>query len=274
MNLNLKFRRKTDKTDTIETFDKKELLIKEIHTSFLTEVDKLLVLARDQKSLQTDKQSLIDKSKRLKSLGFSQTEEIKEAQKEIDRLEALQKENNDKREIINAIEYFGIKYPCYKFITEDSVRKICEKYGLIYGEVTKYKGTVPDANLKQMEEFKISNDDCCCTQSTRFRYGTPDIKNISFSEMRRLEIYYSSPSNLSSFSTHNFEKSPLEIVAPSVDFDFQDSELENFKLNKKIKIPDPIVLQPVFYGTKKYYLIVTAWGDEASDENVVNEKMN
>ena len=35
-------------------------------------------------------------------------------------------------------------------------------------------------------------------------------------------------------------------------------------------IPDPVVLQPVKGG----YLIITAWGDEASDEIVVNQKMN
>ena len=35
-------------------------------------------------------------------------------------------------------------------------------------------------------------------------------------------------------------------------------------------VPDPVVLQPVRYG----FLIVTAWGDEASDEMVVNPRNN
>ena len=35
-------------------------------------------------------------------------------------------------------------------------------------------------------------------------------------------------------------------------------------------VPDPIVLQPVNHG----YLILSAWGDEASDEIIVNEILN
>ena len=50
-------------------------------------------------------------------------------------------------------------------------------------------------------------------------------------------------------------------------------ELKDFKLSK-IEIPDPVVLQPVNFKGEKYYLIVTAWGDEASDELVVNETLN
>ena len=50
-------------------------------------------------------------------------------------------------------------------------------------------------------------------------------------------------------------------------------ELKDFKLSK-IEIPDPVVLQPVMFNKTKYYLIVTAWGDEASDELVVNQNHN
>jgi ABC-type molybdate transport system permease subunit len=44
---------------------------------------------------------------------------------------------------------------------------------------------------------------------------------------------------------------------------------EGYKLTKKF-IPDPVVLQPVRGG----FLLVTVWGDEASDELVVNNKFN
>jgi len=45
---------------------------------------------------------------------------------------------------------------------------------------------------------------------------------------------------------------------------------EGYKLERKIEIPDPVVLQPVKGG----YLILTAWGDEASDPLVMNEINN
>ena len=50
-------------------------------------------------------------------------------------------------------------------------------------------------------------------------------------------------------------------------------ELKNFKLSK-IEIPDPVVLKPVFFKGMKHYLIVTAWGLEASDELVANQNHN
>lgn len=51
-------------------------------------------------------------------------------------------------------------------------------------------------------------------------------------------------------------------------------DIKDFKLQEKIEVPDPIVLKPVFYKDQKYYLIVTAWGLESTDQDVINEKMN
>lgn len=48
-------------------------LIQEIHTSFYSEVDQLIKQANVQRSLETDKQALIDKAKELKGLGFFNT---------------------------------------------------------------------------------------------------------------------------------------------------------------------------------------------------------
>jgi len=68
-----------------------------------------------------------------------------------------------------------------------------------------------------------------------------------------------------------FKESPkLQICAPIKDMDTSGLEIiDGYKLIKKY-IPDPVVLQPVRGG----YLILTAWGDEASDPIVVNEINN
>ena len=58
------------------------------------------------------------------------------------------------------------------------------------------------------------------------------------------------------------------IAAQEEDFDTRGMYVKGHKL--EMSIPDPIVLQPVKGG----YLIVTAWGDEASDAAVVNEIKN
>ena len=112
-------------------------LVKEIHTNFFTEVDRLLIDAKKVGSLETEYQNLIDKSNRLERLGFKNSKEVSDAKVEIKRLDAIRIENLKKENVIEAINYFSIKYPQYKFITEESVKKICEKYGLIYGEVSK-----------------------------------------------------------------------------------------------------------------------------------------
>ncbi len=249
-------------------------IIEEIHESFYTEVDKLLASAKITNSLDTDKQELIDKNIRLKALGFNSTKEVVMAESEVNRLDNLKRENDAKKELIEAISYFTLKYPQYKFITEESVKKICKKYNLVYGEVGKYIGTVPDQNLKHIEDFKVSQDDECYLYEMSY--------TLSFSSTKVKEEYisydkYKSHMN-SKFSHQAYvreicAKCPLEIAAPVKDFNTQGMEVKEHKLSK-IEIPDPVVLKPVIFKDKKYYLIVTAWGLEASDELVLNPNHN
>lgn len=252
-------------------------VIEEIHETFFTEVDRLLASANISNSLQSDKQSLVDKSARLKALGFTNTKEVKEAEAEINRLNKLQKENEEKKELIEAINFFSAAYPAYKFITENSVKKICQKYGLIYGPVSRYKGTVPDKNLKHIEEFKINDEHVCYMCERNYiglgAYGLVTTYMTKEECATGLEEYRKSTDRNRYMLSTNFEVCPLEIVAPVKDFDTIGMEVKDSKL-QKIEIPDPIVLQPVIFNKKKHYLIVTAWGEEASDELVVNHNMN
>lgn len=251
-------------------------IIEEIHESFFTEVDKLLAEAKVSKSLETDKQWLIDKCNRLKALGFTNAREVKDAEVEIERLRKLQSENESKKTLLDAIQYFSFKYPNYKFITEESVRRICQKYGLIYGPIDKYLGTVPEKNLAQIEHFKIDEDDELFLQIKE--YHSPyaavldDYKNITKTEFDK---YHATAAHglRSSLFTVRCEKATLEIAAPPKDFDMTSMQVENFKISE-IQVPDPVVLKPVIFRKHKFYLVVTAWGDEASDSNVVNERMN
>lgn len=248
-------------------------LIDQIHYEFYTEVDKLLEFARILKPLNTNKQDLIDKAKRLKKLGFVSSKDLKEADIEAERLQNIQKENFKKQELKDAIDYFSNKYPLYKFITEDSVKKICEKYNLIYGEVNKYKGDVPDKNLKEIENFKVDKEDLVYKYYEH--HSTFYIKKDSYTNFM---MYVESRNYESSSLNYLFENlnkvtHSLEIVTPLKDFDTSGMEIKDFKLSK-IEIPDPIVLQPVLYNHTKHYLIVTAWGQEVTDPLVLNPKFN
>jgi len=269
--------------DPKTTIKRNNDLVEEIHQTFMTEVDKLLREAKISKSSDTIKQNLIEKTRKLQSLGFTKTKEIIEGEEEIKRLRVIERENSNKRSLIKAIDYFSSKYPQYKFITEESVKSICGKYGLIYSEVSNYIGTVPDENLAQMNAFKIDSEDVCYIKTNLSRgfsglqlishsqYVSENTRGISDSSYARL---------MSGGSFHNYQnnfsynKAPLEIAAPISDFNLEDREIKDFKLSIKAKAPDPVVLQPVFYSNTKYYLIVTAWGKEAEDSLVVNEKLN
>lgn len=67
-----------------------------------------------------------------------------------------------------------------------------------------------------------------------------------------------------------YEQPAFKICAPKQDFDTRGFIVQD---GHKL-VYDPIVLQSVSKEGIEGYLIVTAWGDEASDENVVNQKMN
>lgn len=249
-------------------------IIEEIHHSFFTEVDNLLASAKISNSLSTDKQVLINKCARLKALGFTKTKEVVEAEAEIKRLDDLKTANKEKETLIKAINYFSFKYPHYKFITESSVKEICEKYNLVYGEISKYIGDVPNVNLKHIEDFKISeNDECYLHKVTHLDFMSSRVVREKFMDFKEYKSITSELNQMHFSWRETNEKCPLEIAAPLKDFNMDESEVKGFKISK-IEIPDPVVLKPVIFEGQKHYLIITAWGLEASDEIVVNNKMN
>lgn len=251
-----------------------QVTVEEVHETFFTEVDRLLEYARQMNSLTTDKQDLIDKCDRLKNLGFTSAKEVLEADKENARISILQAENLAKSKLIEAINYFTAKYPMYKFITKESVIKICEKYGLIHGDAQNYIGTIPDKNLKEIEEFKIDENDDAYSgigrTSLRGFFGM-QLTNAAFGTRNELENILKNDYNPDIKYEDVMQKVGLSIVAPATDFNTNNMRIENHQL---VNIPDPIVLKPVAYKNERYYLIMTAWGEEASDEDVVNQNFN
>jgi hypothetical protein len=281
MEMNL-FKKKTENTDTVVDFKNKTTneLVAEIHETFNTEVDRLLEKAGILRPLPEIEEELLNKAERLSSLGFSNTIEIEKARTQTQNLNKVKRKNQSKNKLVESINYFSQKYPLYKFITEDSVKKICQKYNLIYGDVNRYIGDVPDKNLKEIENFKLDEkDECWVVTYNHMGFGSMKQEKDFFNKEECQERQSNYNKNMdNSWGGHDyrcsFGKSSLEIVAPLKDFNTIGMEVENFKLNEKIEIPDPVVLHPVIYKQEKYYLIVTAWGEEAGDELVVNQNFN
>lgn len=252
-------------------------LIDEIHETFFTEVDKILAWAKIQKALPTDKDEIIEKGNRLHKLGFTASSEKVEMDKAHIEIATINRENEKRKILVKAIDYFSFTYPQYKFITIESIEKICEKYALVYGEVSKYKGTVPDFAVDQMEKFNVKYSDRAFqlvhrrsqysfNSTTRLIYGSEEL----LSKLRKDHN-----------DTHSFmgdyygpiEQCPLQIAAPISLFDTRGMEVKNYQLTPIVD-KDPIVFMPVFFMNMIFYLIVTAWGKEANDELVVNPNRN
>jgi hypothetical protein len=233
----------------------KEVL--EIHNEFNTAADKLLEEA--QAIINKGSTKNVKKVNRLESLGFKQANEVSELKPLLHQVE-LSKEQ------IELVNYYKREYPFNKFITEEQVQAICHKYNLVCGDVSIFKGFVPEKNLKEIENFKLKQKDFqefYCWAGTwdtianiKIRYGEPD-------------SYFDFARNKNISDKYQKRKGSLKICAPIKDMDISDLELKDgYKLEKHV--PDPVVLQPVNGG----YLILTAWGDEASDPLVVNEINN
>lgn len=261
-------------------------LVQEIHNTFYSSMEDILEACKIGKPIEDINSQLKDKLKNLKDLGFTNTQEvldiegkIKENQEKITYNAKLAQKKKD-------IEDLSQIYPHYKFIDKETLNKICNKYGLVYTHVKFFKGIVPDKNLKDLLNFKIKDEH---RVYIRLEYAserdTSPYTSLTFTT-RPTYIHerarYSTSSEERDNYTRNNDKNSMIIAALAKDFDlssFNVREQKKFgQLIPKVK-EDPIVLQPVclkqsYYGEDIYYAIATAWGDEASDPLVINEKSN
>jgi len=229
--------------------------IEQIHSEFDSASERLLKEARDIIS----KNKLADRGERLRELGFFKAAPVS------------QSIENKKNEALAAqIEYYQIHYPNNKFITEDLVKSICEKYGLVFGDAHYYKGDVPEKNIKEMESFKLRDEEKERRTNIDDYYMHAQ-RQASFDQLsnainRRPVYNHHRISNPPSEVRGYFVQHPFKICAPEKDFDMSVYVRKGYKLEY-----DPIVLQPVKHG----YLIVTKWGlSESANKELLNEKMN
>lgn len=165
-------------------------------------------------------------------------------------------------EKVAAAREYQIEYPNNKFVDEEAVKRICEKYALYLVEASRFTAAIPQKNQKEIAAFRVKDKHISRIHSwgsmieisnlhiTHDQYGVPQVQAITIGQ-----------------TPEDFIKGTnLKIIAPESQIDMKGMK----KIGYQIVDEDPIVLQPVKGG----YLIVAAWGDEASDEIVVNQKMN
>lgn len=254
------------KKTIVNSFKDPSVLIAEIHEEFDSSTERLLSEAKE--ILANSDTSKIDKADRLKSIGFSSAKTVSEAQKQVN-------DAAKSKELSEKIIYFKQWYPFNKFINEEEVKRICKKYGLICGEASKYIGDIPEKNLSEIEAFKLRQEDMRVQYDSGY-YNTIGLRMLGqqmrWNPLRGIDpISYQAQSSEQSNqeeSKKSYVKPEFKICAPVKDFDTRYMTIEDgYKL---ANIPDPIVLQPVKGG----YLIVSKWGLEGEDKELVNEVLN
>lgn len=268
-------------------------IIKEIHNEFDTAQDKLLEQARSIISSTT----ISHKGERLSALGFINTEPAKsyEANKQI-----LVKTKSQ----ADIIMHYKQSYPFLKFITEDELERICNKYSLVFASVERYNKDVPDKNIKEIEtappllscdkaEDKIY---CTLTKDGGFSWVNADgsgwcgiwgkqwyripkrIDGQHFSSQYHANAYlqsklgFTSTYLVSSVQNYIEDRQGLFIAAPPSHFNLdglQKSKSGYFNFSFT-EVKDPIVFRYCRGGVQ----VLSKWGLEASDELLVNEINN
>lgn len=249
-----------------QSFKDPQTIVAEIHEAFDTATDKLLKEAKDILAGSFD----IEKGKRLKKVGFVMAKKVKES-------ENLIRQKNNSENLAKQIEYYKTFYPNNKFITEQEVKRICQKYGLLFAEAVYYISDVPEKNLLEIESFNLRDEEKNKYKCGYFEYDingyyrscTPQKGTYGYvkSDNRSRFGSFISVSDIS--KNYHFEAEPLKICASAKDFNTEYMRIEDeYKL--ELNLPDPVVLQPVKDG----YLVVTKWGLEAEDKGLINETHN
>jgi hypothetical protein len=264
-----------------------EALIQEIHNEFDTAQDRLLSEA--QQVLKSDSMlpALAD---RLQNVGFVNTPTAKKGME----VKGHLIKSKDQAE---TIQYYKNCYPFLKFLTENELNRICEKYGLIHAPVSRYTQEVPVKNLRDIEtaqSLKSIDQEPVLTRVVVQRYwsGVPkEIKDLIdkgvyydnniLSDtllLMLLQRKYGYTGTYNDYIYHEAEliridKSGLFIAAPASHFDLKGLEKKTkhgFFSVMKQEVKDPIVFRYVRGGIQ----VITKWGLESNDPALVVDKLN
>lgn len=274
-----------------------EELIEEMHNEFETAPDRLLQQALNIMNIAegekvSTEEEILTKARKLYKLGFVNTElvnkmtEITKRNKTQDRI--IKKE----LELAKTIKKYSEIYPKCKFLTIEELNRICKKYGLVYAQVQHYTKTVPDENLKEIEEnnpylgdwakplvthhvhwtLKNKTSDGFLTSSDTKDWANPIIveheqeRRYDSWDVERLLRQTYRPDKMLEVKSDKchvdiVDKSGLFIAAPKKHFNTDNLSFDGahglFSLKrKKVIKTDPVVFKFVKDGV----LIITKWG--------------
>lgn len=255
-------------TDEVEETKAEIITHEKIHNDFYTEADRILQESESHKKDLLPNEEF-EKLKKLRKLGFTNVPNIEPFYKD----DLKRHHIKEGKKLAEAIEYFSQKYPTKRLITKEGIDKICKKYSLIYGKVSQFIGEIPKKNVDEIVNFNVDKEDLIYKSSSwssgsSYKY-LKESKQFEFNE--DMSIY-----------AHDdiYKPFSLMIAATQKDFKLTFEQLTRIdKLSKEgiYEIPevlDPVVFQPVMFENTEYFLIVSAWGPEAGDIEVINPLNN
>lgn len=228
----------------------------DIHNSFDTASDIILLEAKQILETSYNK----SKANQLAEVGFSNTPEYKKyliTQKKIE-------EADNKIKAINSLKN---KFPFNKIIDHETVIKICKKYNLVMGQNSLFKGFIPEKNLKEVANFKKSYESLI-TFYYRSHVFTGNVTQITKDEYLK-----NKDSKSFSYEWKSYQKD-LMIVAPVEDMIMNGKMVKDFLIQDLPPVPDPVVLMPMTENDIQFYCVISKWGTEASDPDLMNPNMN
>lgn len=285
-------------------------IIAQIHNEFDTACDRLLLEANEIID-NINIGSLTDiekKAKRLENIGFINSESVIKSKPIKEQKKALEIKRSMLQEEANLLQYYKYTYPFQKFITQEELDRICEKYKLIHAPVDRYKMDVPDKNIKDIEtaqplkgsdeferHFKLigENDRNKLFVESMIKHFNTRSNVFSLSQLNSgignkhliRDWGYGGTSNMWGYCLINYvglegsyynlkieeiDKSGLFICAPEKEFD-----LTGLKRKSKygfMKVFETEIKDPIVfqYCRGGIIRILTMWGGEASDELLIN----
>ena len=238
-----------------------------------------------------------EKADRLTKLGFTSTREVKKVQEVRAKKEENKKILVKTKEEADLIEMYKRDYPFQKFLTEDELHRICDKYNLIYAPVSAFIADVPEKNLREIENAKPLDSSYRPKNTTKAKFeihyfddknyvtkedtiGWENIVevdglNVSDSDIgQALKTKYNTRKWISLKSGSiltKIDRSGLFIAAPKSHFNLKnlnkdDKNKYGFFQTEVREIKDPIVFRYCKGGIQ----VLSKWGQEANDELLIN----
>jgi hypothetical protein len=266
--------------------------IKKVHNEFDTAQDRLLKEANIiLNSIDEDELNI---GLRLMKIGFMKNPIVKKIDHPI---------ISNSKQKAELVQYYSQTYPFLKFLTEIELKRICKKYNLVFAPIDRYIKDVPLKNITEIEDAQKLKDFDIIREKKyvkveKFCHGVPfKLKNILKSYIAYnpdVARQYSGNEYLLKLAKEDYGyngdysgeifnyRSDIKIKSVNVDGLFICAPKNHFDLKGlsneggfgflKVSIikNDPIVFRYCRGGVQ----VITKWGLEASDPELINPKFN